>query len=256
MTGRVGAALTAAVVMAAVPGVASAQGGGTAPGYPGNTLVLERSEPLVAGTVATVKMRGHAEWDEPTDASTIGYDLSIYAQDADVHPTCEVSLNAQRQKSINLPGLSASQSISGWVMEGDLSIQPSPPATGVDWQGESLPFAIRPGVRNLLLCGFQRWIIDDAAWYTLPLRVRQPSCRLLRRSVRRGARVRLKCNLSGRVTVLLRRRGTRPRRRTVTVRSKDGTGRLRTGGLRRGSYRVTMTSGEIRLGPRRRLRIR
>jgi hypothetical protein len=228
------------------PAPALAQGGGTAPAYPGNTFKLERSEPIVAGTVVTVDMSGHAEWGEPTDATTISFDLSIFAQDADVSPTCEVSLSAQRQKSINLPGLSASGGFGGWVLDGDLSINPAPPATGIDWRGKSLPFSIRPGVRNVLLCGFQRYVIDDAAWYTLPVKVQQPRCRIVRR--------RLRCNVAGPISVRLK--PARGRARTVTVRvGSSGTAKLPRR-IRRGTYRATFRTGEIALGSQRRVRVR
>lgn len=238
--------LAGCAVAVLAPASALAQGGGTAPAYPGNTLKLERDEPIVAGTVVTVDMSGHAEWGEPTSDTTIGYDLSIYAQDADVSPVCEVSLNAQRQKSINLPGLSASAGFGGWVLDSDLSINPAPPATGVDWSGESLPFSIRPGVRKVLLCGFQRYIIDDAAWYTLPLKVVPPRCSIRRRTLR--------CNVAGRISVRLKRRGARARTYAVRV-GKRGSAKLPRR-IRRGSYRATFRSGELALGSQRRVRVR
>jgi hypothetical protein len=249
-----GAALCAAI--AAVPAGAGAQaGGGTAPAYPGNTLTLERSEPIVAGTVVTVRLSGHAEWGEPTDDTTIAYDLSIYAQNADVHPTCEVSLSAQRQKAINIPNLGASETLGDFVLDGDLMVNPAPPATGVDWSGESLPFVITPGVRNLLLCGFQRYIIDDVAWFALPVRVRQPSCRLLTPRVRHGRKARVKCNASGDMTARVRRRGGRPRTIAFKV-GTNGTGRLPTARLRRGTHRVTIMAGGWQMGASRRLVVR
>jgi hypothetical protein len=69
------------LVLAAGAGRAAAQepSGWTAPAYPGNTLTMTHDGPIVAGTVVRVQMSGHAEWGGPTDESTTGYDLYLYA---------------------------------------------------------------------------------------------------------------------------------------------------------------------------------
>jgi hypothetical protein len=189
----------------APPAAAQEAGGWTAPAYPGNTLTMVHDGPIVAGTVVRVKLSGHAEWDEPTDELTTPYDLSLFAQNPDIEPACAPSYGSQLQMGINID-LNASTSISGWVMDGDLHVYPSPPATGIDWSGESVPFSIKPGLDRVLLCGFQRYIIDDAAGFQLPVRVEQPSCRAARSTVRHGRRLALKCNVSGAVTVRFRGR--------------------------------------------------
>ena len=240
--------VTALALLAALfPATAGAQSGGTAPAYPGNTLTVEATAPVVAGTVMTVRLSGHAEWGEPTDETTIPFDLALYAQDADVHPTCEVSKGDQRSKSINLSGLNASAGISGFVMDGDIKVNPGPPNPGVDWATDSVPFAIRPGVRNVVFCAYQNYVIDDVAWYGLPVRVDQPSCRLREAAVRRGRRLRLACNVKGRFTLRFARRGGGARTVAVTV-GDAGTARVPTARLRPGRYRVTMVVGELGLG--------
>jgi hypothetical protein len=245
-----GAALAAALVLAA-PAGAQEPGGGTAPAYPGNTLRLEQTRPIVAGTVVTVRLAGHAEWDEPTDDTTIPYSLAIYAQNADVHPSCETSYGAQLSKAINIPTLGASEAITDWVVSETIRVNPAPPNTGIDWAIDSTPFVISPGVQNLLLCGFQRYVIDDVAWFQLPVRVQQPACTV---QVRRGRKLALRCNVSGRMTL----RFTRPRARARTIAATVGSrGRttLSTRRLRRGTYRVTVAAGTLKLAHRR-LRIR
>jgi hypothetical protein len=245
-------AITAVVVVLAGAGAAHAQapGGGTAPSYPGNTLRLEADGPLVAGTVVKVRMAGHAEWAGSTDETTIPYSLWIYAQNGDVHPSCEASYGAQQSKAINLPTLGASETLTDWVLAGDLQVNPAAPASGMDWSGESLPFVITPGVRNLLLCAYQRYVIDDVAWYQLPVRVQAPRCAI----ERRGRRLRLRCNLSGRMTLRFQRRGGRSRTIAVTV-GPTGRAAVPTRRLRRGTYRVRISVGTLPVGTRRGLRL-
>jgi hypothetical protein len=243
-------------VLAAGAGPAAAQeaGGWTAPAYPGNTLMLTRDGPIVAGTVVTVGMSGHTEWNRPpTDQFTTPYDLYLYVQNPDVVPNCAGSYGSQLQMGINVD-LSASSSISGWVMEADLHVNPAPPASGVDWSGESVPFSVKPGLDRVLLCAFQRYIIDDVAGYQLPVRVEQPRCRPASATVKRGRRLALKCNVSGAVSV--RFRGPRSRTLTTQLSTKDGSGAVATRGLKRGRYRVTVWSGEIKLAKSFRIRIR
>jgi hypothetical protein len=249
-------ALGAALVLATGAGPAAAQepGGWTAPAYPGNTLTMEHDGAIVAGTVVRVSMSGHAEWNRPpTDEFTTPYDLYLYVQNPDVVPACAPSYGSQLQMGINLD-LSASSSISGWVMEADPHVNPAPPASGIDWSGESVPFSAKPGLDRVLLCGFQRYITDDVAGFQLPVRVEQPTCTAARSTIKRGRRLALKCNVSGAVTV--RFRG--PRRRTAQgkLSTKDGTGAVSTRGLERGRYRVTVFADELRLGRPLRIRVR
>jgi hypothetical protein len=251
--GALGAVVVLGLAAGAGPAAAQQPGGWTAPAYPGNTLTLTRDDRVVAGTVVEVGMSGHAEWRGPTDELTPPYTLSLFVQDADVDPACAPSYGQQLRKAINV-SLSASDSVSGWVMQDDIVLDPVPPATEIDWSGESLPFVVRPGVERVVLCGYQRHIIDDVAGFQLPVAVDQPRCRPLRASVRRGRKLRLKCNVSGRVDV--RFRG--PRSRTIAARlsPKHGTGAVATRHLARGRYRVSVWVGDRRLGESFRVRIR
>ena len=236
------------------PAAAHAQTGGTAPAYPGNTLKVEAAGPLVSGRVERVKLSGHAQWDEVTGPATIGYTLSLYVQNADVDANCSPTYSGQLQKSINLSGLNASTAISGFVVQENQRIDPTPPEQGLDWSGDSLPFAVKPGLDNVILCAYQRYIIDDVAWYQLPVAMQQPSCKAERSSVRRGSRLRLKCNVSGPAKVTFRG----PRKRTVSVKisTEDGRASVPTGSLRAGRYRVAVATGELSLARSLRVRIR
>ncbi len=148
----------------------TAAGGGTAPSYPGNTIAIARPERFVAASVQRVRLSGRAVWNEsPTSDTTIGYSLSLYVQNAAVDDHCEPSYSAQLQKAINLPGLNAATAISGFVMQDDFNVDPQPPASTLDWSGESIPFAVKVGVPRIVLCAYQRYVIDDVAWYQLPL---------------------------------------------------------------------------------------
>jgi hypothetical protein len=139
------AVLAAACLLGGGAAAAQQPVGGTA-AYPGNTLRLEHPSPIVAGTVVRVRLAGHAEWNEPTDVSTIPYTMSMYLQNADVDASCSQSYGVQLSKSINLP-LNASLGITGWVLSDDITVNPAIPSSGIDWSIESVPFAIRPGVR-------------------------------------------------------------------------------------------------------------
>jgi hypothetical protein len=209
-----------ALAVGASPAAAQEPTGWTAPAYPGNTLTIAHDGPIVAGTVVRVRMSGHAEWGEPTDDLTTPFDLYLFVQNPDIEPACAPSYGSQLQMGINID-LNASASISGWVMEGDLHVNPAAPASGIDWAGDSVPFAVKPGLDRVLLCGFQRYIIDDVAGFQLPVRVEQPRCRAKRSAIRRKRGLALECNVSGPATV--RFRG--PRSRTVAVRlsTEDGT---------------------------------
>jgi hypothetical protein len=249
-----GAVLTAASLLAGGSAAAQQPVGGTAPAYPGNTLKLEHPSPIVAGTVVRVKLSGHAEWNEPTDVSTIPYTVSMYLQNADVDGVCSPSYGGQLSKSINLP-LNASLGITGWVLSDDVTINPAIPSSGIDWSIESVPFAVRPGVSSALLCGYQRYIIDDVAWFQLPVRVVAQACRAVRRTVTRPRKLRVRCNVSGRLTLRLRRAG-RTRTQTIRISPEDGIGATATRRLPRGSYRVTVLAGESQVGQPMRIRIR
>jgi hypothetical protein len=75
---RPGPLAAVVVLAAAAPAAAQSPAGGTAPAYPGNTLKLERSAPVVAGTSIKVKLSGHAEWGKPTDDLTTPFTLSLF----------------------------------------------------------------------------------------------------------------------------------------------------------------------------------
>ncbi|MDO8210617.1 hypothetical protein [Conexibacter sp. CPCC 206217] len=248
--------LVASLTAVAAPSASAATvTGGTAPAYPGNTIAIVRPDRLVAGSVQKVRLSGHAVWSEPqTSATTTSYTLSMYVQNADVDPLCAPSYSTQLQKSINLPGLNASLSPTGFVMDDSLQVNPDPPANTLDWSGDSVPFGVKLGVPNVVLCAYQRYITDDVAYYQLPLRPQAPSCRFARASVAHGARVGVRCNVSGRISFRATRRGARPRTLVATA---DGRGRaaLPTRSLAAGGYRVAISSNGVRLGTRT-LRVR
>ena len=229
--------------------------GTTAPAYPGNELELTRAGPFVAQTVQRVRFSGHAEWRAATDAQTIPYELYLYVQDAAASDTCADGYGAQLQKAINLPQLNGSTASSGFVMAGDTEIAPDVPATGLDWSASSLPFSVRRGVREVLLCGYQRSILDAVAAFALAVEVVPPSCRVGTRSVLRGDRLALDCNVSGTLQVRFTRGG---RVRTVHTRlsARSGDGAVRTGSLPRGRYTVRFVAGAVRLAGTTRVRVR
>jgi hypothetical protein len=248
----------AVVLFALVAPSAGADGGtgGTAPAYPRNTLALEQIAPIVAGTTTKVELSGHAQWNEPTDDLTIPYTLSVYVQNADVDPRCETSKSAQLQKAINVATLGASETITDFVLDDDFSVRPAPPNPGIDWSIDSLPFVVTPGVSHVLLCGYQRYVTDDVAWYQLPVTVSQPTCSLASAVVRRGRAIPISCNFTGAVSVRFRR-GGRARAKAARV-GAGGKGRVSTAGLARGSYRVSIVSGRVsvRVAKRRTVRVR
>lgn len=246
-TRSAGTLLVAAVAALGVAGSAAAQTprGLTAPAYPGNTFALTHKGAIVAGTSVRVAMSGHAEWNRPTDAFTDPYDLYLFVQNPRVEAECAPWYGPQLQAGINVD-ISASASGSGWVMEGSLKVSPAPPASGTDWKGESVPFAVKPGLGNrVLLCAYQRNIIDDVASYQLSVPVEQPRCRPTRSTVRKGRQLALRCNVSGKASV----RFSGPRKRTVSTRisTKNGRAKVSTKALRSGRYRVTVTTGGLQL---------
>ena len=96
--------------------------------------------------------------------------------------------------------------------------------------------------------------LRQLARYQLPLAVAQPRCRAPDSTVRRGRRLRLKCNVSG--AVVVRFSGRRSRTARTKLSTRDGSGSVSTRGVRPGRYRVTVTAGELRLGGSFRIRIR
>jgi len=254
---RILAAALVLLLAGAAPAAAELRSGEgtTAPDYPGNKLELTRADPFVAQTVQKVRFSGHAEWKAPTDAQTIPYELYLYVQDAAKSDTCADGYGAQLQKAINLPGLNGSTGSSGFVMAGDTEIAPDVPATGLDWSAPSLPFSVRRGVREVLLCGYQRSIIDAVAAFALAVKVVPPACHVGARSVRRGDRLALDCNVSGALQVRFARGGhVRTVRTRLSTRSGDGA--VRTGSLPRGRYTVRFVSGAVRLAGTTRVRVR
>jgi hypothetical protein len=232
-----------AALLVAVPAAAQTPGGGTAPAYPGNTLMLSRQGRAVAGTTIKVRLSGHADWGQPTDDTTTPYSLSLYVQNADVDGRCEPSKGAQRQKAINIATLGASETITDFVLDDNFFVNPAPPNPTVDWSIDSLPFVITPGVSHVLLCGYVSFIIDDVAWYQLPVKVDQPACSIARSVVRRGRKLAVDCNFTGPLTVRFRGAG-RTRKATLQL-DGAGRGKVSTASLRPGSYRVALSSGTL-----------
>ncbi len=216
-----------------------------------NTIKVEAAAPLVASTVQKVKLSGHANWGGATSATTTRFALSMYVQDPDVDASCSPTYSAQLQKSINLPGLNASQAVTGFVVQDNQGVVPSPPAPTLDWSGESLPFSVRLGLDRVLLCAYVRYVTDDVASYALQVPVVAPACRPKATKVRRGRSLAIRCNLAGTVKVKASRSGRKAR--TLTVRAAAGTGAaaLSTRTLAKGSYRLSFSSGALSLGTAR-----
>lgn len=225
----------------------------TADAYPGNTLRVTHDGPLVAGTIARVKLSGHARWKDPNDTFLSGYGLYLYVQDAEADPSCEPWYGPQLQKSINVR-VNATTASSGFVMDGEQEVTRDPSTLDSDWSTDSAPFAVRPGVRKVLLCAYQRYVIDDVASYQLPVTVQQPRCRPARSSVRRGSKLRLRCNVSGRATV--RFRGGSSRTLSTRLSTAKGEGTVSTRSLRPGRYRVTVHAAGRQIGNRFAVRVR
>jgi hypothetical protein len=248
---------TAAITLVAAGGVAPAAAEApralTAQAYPGNTIKVAVDEPLVAGTIARVKLSGHAQWKDPNDIFLSDYGLYLYVQDAEADPACEPWYGQQLQKAINVR-VNATTANSGFAMDGEQAVKRDPATLGLDWSTDSAPFTIRPGVRKVLLCAYQRYVIDDVASYQLPAKVQQPRCRPVRSSVRRGSKLRLRCNVSGRATV--RFRGDRTRTLGTRLSSANGNGTVSTRSLRPGRYRVTVRAGDQQLGRSFTVRVR
>ena len=108
---------------------------------------------------------------------------------------------------------------------------------------------VSPWRPDVLLCAYQRYIVDDVAYRQQPLHTLPPSCSFASARVRRGKTVAVRCNVSGPIVLRFTRRGARPR--TLTARA-DGRGiaRLSTRRLARGSYRVAIGSNGVGLGKR------
>lgn len=247
------AAATTGLALGAGPAAAQQPRALTAEAYPGNTLKIATDGPIVAGTVTRVQLSGHAQWKDPNDTFLSGYGLWLYVQDAEVDPGCEPWYGPQLQKAINV-GVNATTAGSGFAMSGEQEVKRDPSTLEVDWKTDSAPFSVRPGVRRILLCAYQRYVIDDVASYQLPVSVQQPRCRPVRRTVRRGSKLRLRCNVSGRATV--RFSGSRSRTVSTRLSTANGNGTVSTRNLRAGRYRVTVRAGKQRLGQPFTLRVR
>jgi hypothetical protein len=113
---------------------------------------------------------------------------------------------------------------------------------------------VTPGVSHVLLCGYQRYVTDDVAWYQLPVTVAQPTCSLAHTAVRHGRSIAVSCNFTGRVTVRFRR-GSWSRSEVVTLGS-EGAGRVSTRSLSPGGYTVSMKSGGLSVRVANRMTIR
>lgn len=238
-----------------VPAVAGADGGVTAPAYPGNVIQVDADGPIVAGTAQAVRLSGHAEWGEPTSDTTTTFGVSLYAQDPRVDPACAPTFGGQLQKVINLPGLNATASTTGFVVgDGVIRVRPTPPAPGQDWAIESAPFVVRPGVTQVLLCAYQRYVTDDVASFQRTVRVDQPGCVFRPSSVRRGRAARLRCNFTGPVTARLTRKGQRSRTARATI-GPEGTATLKVGRLAKGRWTARFVSNDVAVG-RATLRVR
>lgn len=269
-----GSFLVAAALLLALAPSAGAQGsGGTAPLYPGNTIELRTTGPIVAGQPAKLALSGTLAYDEPDD-TRVDYTLHISAHNAAIDPGCEVSKSAQSQKFINLGDAFDANAGFGFFFDDGRTVSLPPPTLTGPWAGESLLFVVKPQMPEVVFCGYLAYITDDVAWYRLPVQVLQPgqepppgegspspgqaapSCRVAQRRVRRGRALRLTCvNLApGKLTVRFRRKGAPTR--TATARLKgNGTARVSTRRLRRGRYRVTVSRGSTTLGQRRSLRV-
>ena len=140
-------------------------------------------------------------------------------------------------------------------MAGDTEIAPDVPARGLDWSAPSLPFSVRRGVREVLLCAYQRSVIDAVAAFALAVEVVPPACHVGTRSVRRGNRLALDCNVSGTCRCGSRAPGAcGPSATRLSTRSGDG--RVRTGSLPPGRYTVRFVSGAVRLDGTTTVRVR
>lgn len=237
-------AAAAVVLSLGLAATAGAQGK-TAPAYPGNTVSIA-DDPIVAGTVHRAHLSGHADWGDATDDITIGFDLSLFVQDASVSDACEPWYSGELQKLINLE-MNPTTGFSEEVMDG-ANLNPAPPAPTLDWKTETAPFVVRPGVDRVVLCAYQRYVTDDVATYERTAKVDKPACTATQRRVRRGHKLRLKCNLSGKVTLKFTRTGAAHARTVRTTVDSKGRGKASTSRLRRGSYRVRFAARKLALG--------
>ncbi|MGX6448889.1 hypothetical protein ACVU7I_12595, partial [Patulibacter sp. S7RM1-6] len=188
----------AALALLSAGSASAAEGEGlTAPAYPGNVLRVEAPKRLVAGVTTNVRLTGTAAWSEaPTGVGSGTYGFSLYVQDADAHGQCAATYGDQLAKVSNGLPVNATTGVSGFVMS-ESPLGPTPPAATRDYALDTPPFAVRPGVRRVLLCAYQRFITDDVAVYGVAVRVAQPRCRFGAASARRGRRVLVRCSGSG-----------------------------------------------------------
>jgi hypothetical protein len=248
--------VAAAAGLLALAPSASAQTGGTAPLYPGNTIEVRTAAPLVAGRPATLALGGALAY-EDGDPLRVDYTLHISVHNAARDPTCEPSQSAQGQKFINLGDAFDANAGFGYFFDDGRTVSLPPPALTGPWAGESLPFLVKPLMPDVVFCAYLKYVTDDVAWYQLPARVAQAnaSCRILDRRIRRGRRLRVACaNVTGRIEIRFRRKG---RRRTFAATlDAGGTAAVRTRRLRRGTYRVTVYAGSAKVGERASVRVR
>jgi hypothetical protein len=241
---------TTAVALLGGASAAHADGPGvgqTAPLYPGNTLQISVPEPVVAGVPTQVNFTGTANWGEATSATTTSYSLYMYVMDSSVTDVCEASYSSQLQKSINLPGLNGSMSVTGFVVS-DINLGAEPPSPTRDYTIASTPFVVKPGLSKVSLCAYQRFITDDVAVYALDVPVAQPNCKPATSSVRRGGQLGLKCNVSGVAQLKFSRSGGGGKTVTTNLSTKDGSGAVSTKGLKAGRYSVSASSKGVSLG--------
>lgn len=244
-------ALTVLVAaLAASPAAGAAEGPSTtAPFYPGNELRVDAPDRVVSGSVLTdVGVRGVATWNEnPTSATTTDYTFSLYVQDPAVDPTCGAWYGQQLQKSINLgSALKGTTAFSGFVAQDSIRIGPNPPANQGTYAEKVQPFIVKPGLKRVLFCAYQRSITDDVAAASKSVAVDPARCRLKSSSVRRGRALDVRCNVSGPLQMKLRRSGkTRTLKGTVT---SSGRKALSSRSLAKGTYRASYAINGQALG--------
>lgn len=249
------AVLTAA--LAAAPAAGAAEGPSlTAPSYPGNDLHVDAPDRVVGGSVLTdIGVKGVATWNEnPTSASTTDYTFSLYVQDPTVDATCGAFYGQQLQKSINLGGaLKGTTAFSGFVAQDSIRFAPPVPANQATYAAKVPPFIVKPGLKKVLLCAYQRFVTDDVASASRTVDVDPAACRFTSSSVKRGRSLSVRCNVRGPLTVRLKRGGsTRTLKGTIPSTGRKSLSSKR---LAKGLYRASFSIGEQALGSQK-VRIR
>ncbi|WP_026909765.1 hypothetical protein [Patulibacter minatonensis] len=251
------ALLVLSAALAASPAAGAAEGpGATSPFYPGNELHVDAPDTVVGGSVLTdVGVEGVATWNEnPTTSTTTSYTFSLYVQDPTVSATCGASYGAQLQQSINLGSrLKGTTAFSGFVAQDSIRLGPAVPANQATYAEKTAPFVVRPDLKKVLLCAYQRSVTDDVATASRTVAVEPAACRLKSSSVRRGRALEVRCNVKGPLQVKLRRAGkTRTLKGTI-----PSTGRksLSSRSLAKGSYSASYAINGQKLGSQK-VRIR